>query len=338
MTHDASSEQPSERTTWTNVRRLLELMELLRLRERTTRELAEWFGVDPRDVVRDLKDLQALGADVEYVHPHRYRIVGTPEHLRPVQALAVHAATRLLYHHAATKNKQYLLALEKLTLSLPASVQDVVRRSTQDLHPQLVDDRAFEVVANAWFDRRVIAFDDVSPTGTVDRRELAVYFVEVSRADLAPYAIGFERLRHGEIRTFKVSRMRFVTPLADTYEIPEDFDPRAYLTDAWGVVGARTNAVTVRLRFDAEAAFRVLEGGYPHLTVEHVGASDGSVVVSVRVGVDETGLPRELLPWILGWGPRVDVLSPESVRQHWLAELRETLRRYGGEPPREGDA
>lgn len=337
MTHDASG-QPPERTPWTKVRRLLELMELLRLREHTLRELAEWFDVDQRHVQRDLKDLRALGADLEYVHPHRYRIVGTSEHLRPVQALAAHAATRLLYHHAPTKNKQYLLALEKLTLSLPTSVQDVVRRSTQDLHPQLVDDRAFEAVANAWFDRRVVAFDYVSPTGNVDRRELAVYFVEVSRANFAPYAIGFERLRHGEIRPFKVSRMRFVTPLADTYEIPEDFDPRAYLTDAWGVVGASTNVVTVRLRFAAEAAYRVLEGALPNLTVEHVGASDGSVVVSVRAGVDDTGRPRDLLPWILGWGARVEVLSPEHVRQQWLAELRETLRRYEGEAPRASDA
>ncbi|PYE49956.1 helix-turn-helix transcriptional regulator [Deinococcus yavapaiensis] len=333
MTNDAQPEDrpEQERATWTKVKRLLELMELLRLRERTVRELADWFGVEQRHIQRDLQDLQEIGAGLEYVHPHRYRLVGTPESLRPVQALAVHAATRLLYHHAATKNKQYLLALEKLALSLPNSVQDIARRSTQDFRPQLVDDRVFEAVASAWFDRRVVAFDYASPTGEVEHLELAVYFVEVSRDDLAPYAIGFERLKRGEMRAFKLSRMRFVTLLTDTYEIPQDFDPRAHLTDAWGVVGGQTDVVTVRLRFAAEAAYRVLEGGYPSLTVEHIGASDGSIVVSVVASVDETGLPRELLPWLLGWGPRVEILTPENVRRQWLEEMRETLRRYGGE-------
>lgn len=321
--HDPGTSRTPQ--TWIKVRRLLELMDLLRLKDRGSRELAEWFGVSQRNIQRDLKDLAAMRLGLEEVAPNRYRLAGKVEQLGPVQALAVHAATRLLYHHAATKNKEYLLALEKLALSLPQSVHEVVLRSTQDLHPQLQDDRVLETVASAWFERRYLAFEYDAPGGVRERRELAVYFIEISRANLAPYAIGFERLKRGEIRTFKLSRMHFVTPLADLYTIPPDFDPRHYLSDAWGVVGAQTEVVSVTLRFAQEVSYRVMEGGYPNLTVEGVG--DG-VTVKVRAGVDSSGLPRELMPWILGWGPRVEVLGPPPVRAYWLQQAREVIEKY----------
>lgn len=241
----------------------------------------------------------------------------------------MHAATRLLYHHAASRNRDYLVALEKLTSGLPPSLQDVVRRSVQNLTPQLRDDGVLERVAIAWTDHRYIAFDYVAPNGVPERRELAVYFVEISRSNLAPYVIGFDRQKRAAIRTFKLSRMKHVTMLGDTYDIPADFDPRLYLTDAWGVVGNQTESVIVTLRFTQEVAYRVLEGGYPNLTVEEMGSTDHSLIVKVRAGVDYTGLPRELLPWILGWGPRVEVLDPPEIRAHWLKEAQAIVEKFG---------
>ncbi|WP_423173605.1 WYL domain-containing protein, partial [Stenotrophomonas maltophilia] len=151
-------------------------------------------------------DLRALGVGLECLPNHRYRVAGRIPHLKPIQALAVHAATRLLYHHAATKNRDYLLALDTLAHSLPESIREVVQRSTQDFAPQLIGDRALELITTAWTERHYVSFDYSSPGGAPQRRELAVYFVEISRANLAPYAIGFERLKRSEIRTFKLSR------------------------------------------------------------------------------------------------------------------------------------
>lgn len=320
-----------EPSTWRKVRRLLYLMDVLRSKERSTQELARLMGVSQRNVQRDLDDLRAMQIGLQNPSDFRYRLDGQLPSLRPVEALAVHAATRLLYHHAASKNRDYLLALDKLTHSLPASLHDVVSRSTQHPSAPLVDDRVLEIVTSAWVERRWVRFDYLTPQGVREPRELAVYFIEISRANLAPYAIGLERLKRGEIRTFKLSRMRLITPLEGGYVIPDDFDPRLYLTDAWGVVGGQTEVVTVTLRFAPEAAYRVLEGGYPNMTVEELGAQDGSVTVKVRAGIDKSGLPRELMPWILGWGPRVEVLDPPHVRAHWLAEARAVLKKFGGE-------
>jgi predicted DNA-binding transcriptional regulator YafY len=306
------------------------MMQLLSVKDRGAQELAVYLGVPVRSVQRDLDDLRQMGVGLEDLPGYRYHLPGRALPLRPIEAMAVHAATRLLYHHAASKNLDYLLALEKLAQSLPESIRDVVQRSTQDVSPQLQDDRLLEVVTNAWVERCYLAFDYLAPDGSRERRELGVYFIEISRANLAPYAIGFERLKRGEIRTFKLSRMKSVTPLQSTYTIPDDFDPRRYLTDAWGVVGGQTEVVSVTLRFAPDAAYRVLEGGYPNLTVEHSPDARGRVTVSVRAGMDASGLPRELLPWILGWGPRVEVLGPPHVREHWLSEARAVVERYGG--------
>lgn len=325
----STPETPLERSTWRKVRRLLHLMEVLRVKERGTQELAHLLGVSQRNIQRDLDDLRAMQIGLEEQPGFRYRLAGPVPAFRPVEALAVHAATRLLFHHAASRNRDYLLALDKLTHSLPPSLHAVVARSTQHQTPPLVDDRVLEVVTSAWVERRYVRFEYLTPEGTREPRELAVYFVEISRANLAPYAIGFERLKRSEIRTFKLSRMKMITPLPDEYIIPDDFDPRLYLTDAWGVVGGQTEVVTVTLRFAPEAAYRVLEGGYPNLTVETLGERDGSVTVKVRAGMDRSGLPRELMPWILGWGPRVEVLDPPHVRAHWLAEARAVVQKFG---------
>ena len=56
---------------------------------------------------------------------------------------------------------------------------------------------------------------------------------------------------------------------------------------------------------------------------------DNSIEVDIRAGVDNSGLPRELMPWILGWGPRVEVLGPPQVRAHWIQQAREVVQKFG---------
>lgn len=312
--------------------RLFELQRLLREKPRSAEELAEHFGVTKRSVQRDLQALLADGQGLQR-RQHRYWLPATQPPLNAVEALAVHAAARLLFHHSPAYNRHYREGLVKLAAMLPEPARSVAMRSLDDLSQRPEESQALELVARAWFERRILRFDYRKPGQPEPERgnELQVYFVEVSRANLAPYVIGFERARRQAVRTFKLSRMQGIVTLADTFSAEDlaGFDPRAFLSDAWGVVGGgQVGRVVVRLRFAPEAAYRVLEGGYPGMD-EPALHSDGSLTASVRAGVDGSGLPREVLPWILSWGPRVEVLGPDNVRAHWLRELRETLARYG---------
>lgn len=315
-----------ERSTWRKAQRLRQMEDDLRARPLSSRELADLYGVPIRTVQRDLQALQAMGKGLEE-RGGKYSIPSRREPLNAVEALTVHAAVRLLYHHAPAHNPHYIRALYKIAGNLPEATRRLLDDSVVVSTARRSVDQALEVVARAWDERRVIRFDYKRPNGELERgNELCVYFVEVSRTNLAPYVIGLERRHRNAVRTFKLSRILSPVTLRDTYSIPDSFNPRDHLTDAWGVIGGR-NPVTVRVRFTPDAAYRVLEGGYPN-TSDPLIYPDGSVELDIRAGADHTGLPRELLPWLLSWGPRVEVLEPEPVRQHWLSELRAALRRY----------
>ncbi len=305
--------------------RLLEMRELLRARAWSIKELAEHFGTSRRTIERDLQALAKIGDTPIRVARGRYRLHATSSPLNPVEALAVHAATRLLYHQTPAPNRYYVRALDKLAAMLPEPARTLTQESIRPLR-QAGDDRPLELVAQAWFNQNYLAFDyQAAGSKNWHKNELAVYFVEVNRQNLSLYAIGYERSYHRAIRTFKLTRMRNPRLLNDTYEIPSDFSPQAFLKHAWGLVGG-DRSVRVRLKFSPEAAPRVLEQDFPGLEVEQT-LPDGSLVAGLEVGVDHDGFPTEILPWVQSWGPRVEVLEPENLRRRWREEALALARK-----------
>ncbi|GAA6756656.1 transcriptional regulator [Thermus thalpophilus] len=304
---------------------LLQMVERLSLRAHRVSELASQFGVSERTIERDLEALSFQGYPVERVGRGLYRIQDRPPPLHPVEALALFAAGRLLYHQAPTR--QYGAALEKLARMLPEPLRDLLLRSTQGLAERRGDSRNLEMVARALLERRVLAFEYRSGGSRNWRpKELLVYFLEANRTNLGLYAVGYERSYHRSVLTFKLSRMRNARLLDEGYELPKDFDPNLYFRQAWGVVGVRQEAVDIRLRFAPEAAWRVLEGDYPGLEIERE-LPDGGLLVRLKAAPFKGGVPWEALAWIQSFGSRVEVLAPEELRTLWLEEARKVLER-----------
>ncbi|WP_415789960.1 helix-turn-helix transcriptional regulator [Deinococcus saxicola] len=316
---------PRQAKTWDKSRRLTRLLDELQARRCTTADLAQRFDVGQRSIQRDIEALRGMGHDVVEHSGKEYSIPRHGTLLRPAEALAAYAAIRLAHHHSPALNSQYRSALHSISMTLPERIRHTLNASVMDNGATPFVARQMELVAAAWMEGQVLNFDYRRPNGELQGgNELCVYFIEISRSNLAPYVIGLERRRRGQVRTFKLSRMVNLSLSADTYEPDPDFDPREFLSDAWGVIGGGTS-VTVTVRFAPEAAYRVLEGGYPNATLIR---RDGHVEMEFRAGIDASGLPRELLPFLLSWGPRAEVLSPPNVREAWLGELREALARY----------
>ena len=88
--------------------RLLEIVRLLQEKAWSTTELATRFNSNERAIQRDLKVLrEAGGFHIENPKRGYHRIPPSPSSLNLVESLAVHAATRLLYHHTPAYNPYY---------------------------------------------------------------------------------------------------------------------------------------------------------------------------------------------------------------------------------------
>ncbi len=305
--------------------RLLEMVERLRLRPYRVVELARHFGVSERTIERDLEALSLQGYPVEPVRRGVYHIPDRPPPLHPVEALALFAAGRLLYHQAPTR--QYGAALEKLARMLPEPLRTLLLRNTEGLAERRGDSRNLEMVARALLERRVLAFEYRSGGSKHWRpKEVLVYFLEANRTNLGLYAVGYERTYHRSVLTFKLSRMRNGRLLDEVYELPHDFDPNLYFRQAWGVVGIRGEAMDIHLRFAPEAAWRVVEGDYPGLEIERE-LPDGGLLARLKAAPFKGGVPWEVLAWIQSFGPRVEVLAPAELRALWLEEARRVLEK-----------
>jgi predicted DNA-binding transcriptional regulator YafY len=134
------------------------------------------------------------------------------------------------------------------------------------------------------------------------------------------YLVGYCHLRQG-MRTFRVDRIRGLTPLSERFQIPEDFDVRAYLE----AVFTDQPGVQASLRFGPEAA---------HLARSNV--SDWEAVQENPDGSVDVQVSAPDLNWlaslVLGFSTWVTVLDPPELRTRVRAWALGTAALYPDEP------
>lgn len=326
---------------------LVRLIRFLQRKPRSLEELIEELGHKERSVYDYLDEVELLGKheffnfDLDRSNGKYYIPESKPPTIRNVDAVVIHAALRMMAHHSPGDSKLYREALAKIAQSLPPalrpiawqSIEDLAQRPNQDNPRGLANNDNLEKITDAWLKRHPINFDYKHPSYGKMQVELEVYLIEISRANMSVYVIGKD-LRNttnihylDRLRVYKLDRMNRIQVNKDTtYDIPDDFKPQEHLSSAWGIVTSQ-NPIKVKLRFAPQAAYRIREGGYPNL--KEVGQlEDGYILVEIEVGTDSDGFPLELLPWIQSWGPRVEVIEPESLRTAWLAEARALLNQF----------
>jgi proteasome accessory factor B len=141
----------------------------------------------------------------------------------------------------------------------------------------------------------------------------------MSGVGYSTYVIG-QASREGRIGiiTFKLDRIKKAELLEGSFEIPTGLKLGNLLGSSWGVMwGEETE---VKLRFSPKVTRRVKESvWHPSQVVEDL--PDGGCLLTVRVGST-----LEMTPWIRGWGPDVEVLAPQSLREEfrgWARQLQE---------------
>ncbi len=183
---------------------------------------------------------------------------------------------------------------------------------------------ALERLTLAWAELRKVRVWHRHDDEAVYEYTFAPYFIEPYAVGQTTHVIGL-RQPPGEVRTFKVERLERVELLHETYEIPPDFDPRAFLRSAWGIWFTEGKPVRVVLQFAGRVARRVKETRW-HPSQEMLDLPGGGVRWQAEISE-----PRVMLPWIRGWGTDVEVVEPEEVRDLMRRESQKTAQLYNAE-------
>jgi len=295
-------------------------------------EIARLTGMTTRTVYRDIRALEEeLAVPVFAAKRGHYgierRFFLPPLRLSVPEAIVLFLASRLIARWSDQYDAAVVSAFTKLADALPQPIARHVAATMLAVGAHESNEpftRTFSAVARGWAEGRVVELVYDPGTGTEKRTRVQPYFLEPDAALRSVYLIGFDEPADA-MRTYKVERIRSATLTQDRYEIPDDFDPDAWLANSWGIWSSdSTPTALVRLRFDASVAHRVREAVW-HRSQKLTELKGGGVELTVTVaGV------VEIQPWIMSWGGAVEVLEPVELREAIAASVRDAAARYAG--------
>lgn len=286
-------------------------------------DLAATFEVHKRSIYRDIQALLESGVPI-ISEPGKGYTIMEGYFLPPVRFSPDEAIILLLGCDVMAQNfdDQYRAAAQsaasKISAVIPPPLRDDVtslQQSIRFIEFGTVLSEVLIQIRRAVLAHQTVCFDyqaktssDPSPT----QREVDPYGLVHWHKNW--YMMGFDHARR-DTRIFRLERIehlvitqhRFVRPAHfNLGERPEDDPPRN---------------VTVRLLFSPEIA-RWAKEERPFFWVSDTEAPDGLVM---ELLVRQT---QDVLQWVLGWGSRVRVLEPESLRQMVMEEARRVWENY----------
>ncbi|HET6910545.1 MAG TPA: WYL domain-containing protein [Mycobacteriales bacterium] len=286
-------------------------------------EVAEQFGVDERQVRRDLEliwmcglpghgpgDLIDVMYDGDRVSLSNADTISQPLRLTVDEALALVAALRtLLGVPGLVETDAVDRALAKLEGAAGGVGDDVAVATGDAADPDVVANIRQALVTGRrlhltyWVPARDEATErDVDP-------------IRVFTSEGVPYLVGWCR-RVDDLRTFRVDRVLSLTTLDLPAEVPPEARQRA-LDAGLFTPAAEDRIVTLRL----EPAARWVADYYPCETVEERG--DGGLVVTLRAR-DDAWLRR----LVLGLAGMVEVTAPAAVAAAVAGDAAVALAQY----------
>lgn len=120
----------------------------------------------------------------------------------------------------------------------------------------------------------------------------------------------------GEMRQYKIARIKRVTTGSQTFELPRGWTVDGYLKNAWETINSPGAPVKVVVDLSPTVAGNMVETKW-HESQEFKPLSDGWVRFTAKVaGLDE------IMWWVLGIGSNARVVAPPELRDKVHAEIR----------------
>ena len=316
--------------------RLLSLLLLLQTRGRlTAQELAQELEVSVRTVYRDVEALGAAGVPLfadrgptggyQLLDGYRTRLTGlTGDEAASLALAGMPGPAAELGLGAALAAAQL-----KLQAALPASLRDRTERVGERFHldpsgwdRERDDVQHLAAVAGAVWEERRIAV-------TYERWDRSANETTLEPLGLVLKTDAWYLVARGadKVRTYRVSRLRALTPLDETFDRPADFD----LADFWRSWSERFQAslyhgeATVRFSPRAQQLLFLLGPHVYRAARERAEAPDAD-------GWIRTTIPIESLQHaevdLLRFGAEAEILAPTELRERLAAAAEAMIRRY----------
>ncbi|MBU52671.1 MAG: hypothetical protein CL920_28575 [Deltaproteobacteria bacterium] len=296
-------------------------------------DLAEVEGCPVRTIYRDIADLEEAG----------FPLIQEKRGKRSLWKLAFHRGSPQV---PFTYSEIYALCLGRGLMRLLEgtdfydSICSAFEKIRSTLPPGVLEHlEAFEsnVIVRTGTSQNFSLFSDLihQINGAIDEnsRIEILYFSPGNNAEIkrkvdpyrlwiqdgAMYLTGYCHLRDG-IRTFNLARIRRLDKLEESFEEVPDFDIDAYLADGFRTMTGEV--MEIELLFDPQVKHVASEKIW-HPTQEVIENEDGSVVLRFQAG----GM-KEIKTWILGFGPKIQVLKPEKLREAVANDIKKTYERY----------
>ena len=292
-------------------------------------EMASRLGCDPSTIHRYLQEIERENFLMQ-VRRGRYRLdparYVNRVHLSTSESLSIYLALRRYIRQTTEAPRFMISALQKVTHTLraPALVEKLRQASLalqrdRSASPERTD--VWETLLRGWLEGVVVRISyRKAQTPDLVTHEIEPYLFEPALLSHGTYLIAWSRTRHA-LRTFKISRIQRASLTTSRFVPNDDLNIGELLKHAWGI-WYNDEPTKVELLFAPQVAARVVETlRHPSETRRMLG--DGSLYWTVEIGN-----PLELLPWIRGWGPMVEVLAPEDLRQRVAADMRAAAALY----------
>lgn len=136
--------------------------------------------------------------------------------------------------------------------------------------------------------------------------------------DGALSVVGYCELRN-DLRDFRVSRIKAITPLEDTFIIPSDYFIKKARSKFIHLSGNVVEQIIIA--FDGSTAKYIQE----------YEADLADEIVETETGINfirDTAVTDELVRWIMQFGSGAKVLNPQHLKEKIRLELEKNLRQY----------
>ena len=316
----------------TKVERLIEMERLYYLRAYSDEEMGKALDVDRTLAFRYRKELSAPPNNLEITKGddgrwkiNRMQYISNIR-LNRHEALVLYLAARRASQQGRLAGTHLANTLEKLSQSLKQPMTERLVKAADEVLKRHIDPERVKIIekaAQAWVEGRKLRIHYQSLGASESRRHtIRPYLIEPSTWSDSVYLIAYSD-EFKNISVYKIDRIMDAVVSGETFEIPADFDESTLLKHAWGIWARDGEPATVKLRFLPGVAARRLRESVWHPLEEITETEDGGCLWQAPISE-----PKEMLPWIRGWGADCEVISPPVLQKELRKETRKLMRLY----------